>query len=212
MIKIHPFVFNDFQINTYILTGDDGKCIIVDPGCYYDDEKEQLADFFKTNGFEPVMALLTHGHVDHILGSAFVSERFNVPLYGHRDDVPLLDGAMEHGRIFGFEVEQPPALDHYLEDGSIVDFNGETLKIYHVPGHSPGSIAIHSEQSNFVIVGDALFRGSVGRSDLPGGNHNVLITSIKEKLMVLNDNLTVYPGHGPSTTIGNERVSNPFLI
>lgn len=194
-----------------MIADETGECIIIDAGCYFDEEKSALVEFIKKNNYRLTRIVNTHCHVDHILGNAFLIKTFNIPFEASRGDEFLLENAVEHGRLFGFEVEQPPSVTDYLDEPAEVKFGNTVLKVLNVPGHSPGHIALYCEKEKFVITGDALFNGSVGRTDLPGGDYNTLIASIKNKLLTLNDDVTVYPGHGPSTTIGRERKTNPFL-
>jgi len=210
MIKITQLVFNPFQENTFVLYNDKNECIIVDPGCYEDNEKEQLNYFIKNNNLIPKRLINTHCHVDHVLGNSFVKNSYNVVFSIHKDDLPLLKRVTQHGIAFGLEIDAPPEMDEFLEEGSKISFGDSIINIIHVPGHSPGSIALYSEPDKFIMVGDVLFQGSIGRTDLPGGNHDTLINSIQKKLMVLPHDTLIYPGHGPSTTIGEEYNSNPF--
>lgn len=211
MIKVHKFVVNPFQENAYLLWDETGSCVLVDMGSYTVDEKKEVLFFIENNQLEPVMIINTHCHVDHLLGNSFFKNKLKVPVAAHADDEFLIKTAVEHGSVFGFEVEEPPPVDSYLEEGRAITFGSSSLEVFHVPGHSPGSVALYSSEDAFVITGDVLFSGGIGRTDLPGGDYDTLIRSIKEKLMVLPDEVTVYPGHGPETTIGGERHSNPFL-
>ncbi len=212
MIKVQKFVFNPFQENSYILFDETGDCLLVDMGSYTVDEKKEVLFFIENNKLKPVMIVNTHCHVDHLLGNSFFKNRLKVPVAAHADDEFLVKTAVEHGTVFGFEVEEPPVPDQYLEEGSNISFGNSFLEIFHVPGHSPGSVALYSSSDAFVITGDVLFSGGIGRTDLPRGDYDTLIRSITEKLMVLSDEVTVYPGHGPETTIGEEKRSNPFLM
>jgi hydroxyacylglutathione hydrolase len=211
MILIEKFIFNDFQVNTFILSDETRECLIVDPGCFTIGEKSNLKKYCRNNKLKPVKIINTHCHIDHILGNAFVSENFNIPTAAHKDDQFLLDGVVEYGQMFGFMVERPPDINEYIEDNSIVKFGRSELSILHVPGHSKGSIALYSPDQKFIISGDVLFYGSIGRTDLPGGDYDTLINSIKTKILTLPADVTVLPGHGPSTTVKTETESNPFL-
>ncbi len=211
MIKVQKFVFNPFQENSFILYDETGDCILVDMGSYTVDEKKEVLFFIENNKLKPVMLVNTHCHVDHLLGNSFFKNKLKVPVAAHADDEFLVNTAVEHGTMFGFEVEEPPAPDLYLEEGQNITFGSSFLEVLHVPGHSPGSVALYSNHDGFVITGDVLFSGGIGRTDLPGGDYDTLIRSITEKLMVLPDEVTVYPGHGPESTIGEEKHSNPFL-
>jgi len=211
MISIQNFVFNPFEVNTYVLFDETKECIIIDAGCYTDNEKNELRDFIDQNNLKPITQYSTHGHVDHLAGNAYISSLFNIKTGAHKLDKVLFDNVVEHGIMLGFEIEQP-SMDVLLEDNEDISFGNSSLRIRHIPGHSPGSIVFYSENQKFVIVGDVLFSGSIGRTDLPGGNYQTLISGIKEKLLALDDDIIVYSGHGPETTIGTERVSNPFLL
>jgi glyoxylase-like metal-dependent hydrolase (beta-lactamase superfamily II) len=211
MITLKQFVFNPFQENTFVLHDQTGECVIIDAGCYDDNEKQQLKKYISDNNLRCVKLIDTHGHVDHVLGNAFIKQTFNPEIIIHKEDEHLLNEAQKHGIIFGFNVEQPPMPTSYIADGDIIKFGDSSLNVLFVPGHSPGSVALYSQDQNFVIVGDVLFKGSIGRTDLPGGNYDTLMDSIFNKLMKLPPETTVYPGHGPYTTIHEEALSNPFL-
>lgn len=211
MIKVQKFVFNPFQENSFLLYDETGECIMIDMGSYTVEEKKEVLYFLENNKLDPVMIANTHCHVDHILGNSFFKNKFRLKVAANKEDEHLLVNAVEHGKIFGFEVESPPGIDVYLKEGDKLTFGSSFLEVFHVPGHSPGSIAFYSREDNFVISGDVLFNGSVGRTDLPGGDYNTLMDSIKGKLMVLPPEVVVYTGHGPETTIGNESDSNPFI-
>lgn len=212
MIKIKNLVFNPFQENTYLLFDEETKdCAIVDAGCYTPEEYQLLYKFIESNNLKPTMLINTHCHVDHVLGIGQLISKYNIPFKAHKNEDPIIADAVNHGKLFGFVLEQPPYPTEYIKEGEEVKIGSSTLKIYDVPGHSPGSLAFHSPEDNFVVVGDVLFRGSIGRTDLPGGDYDQLINNIYKKLLVLDRDTVVYPGHGPSTTIGNEIMTNPFL-
>lgn len=211
MIKVHKFVFNPFQENSYIIYDETDECILVDMGSYTVEEKREVLFFTENNNLNPVMIINTHCHVDHLLGNSFFKNKFKTPVAAHSGDEFLLSKAVEQGSIFGFEVEAPPDIDKYLEEGKPLTFGNSSLDILHVPGHSPGSIAIYSREGNFVIAGDVLFSGSIGRTDLHGGDYDTLISSIRDKLLILPPDVIVFCGHGPETTIGEELRTNPFL-
>jgi hydroxyacylglutathione hydrolase len=211
MISIEKFIFNDFQVNTFILADETKECLIIDPGCFAAEEKNELKRYIDKKKLKPLKIVNTHCHVDHILGNAFISESFNITVAAHKDDQHLLDDALEYGQFFGFIIDSPPPIDEYVEDNSIIKFGRSELRIIHVPGHSRGSVALYSADQKFIIIGDVLFNGSIGRTDLPGGNFDSLIDSIKTKILILPCDVTVYPGHGPFTTIKHEIDTNPFL-
>lgn len=211
MVKIKKFTFNAFQVNTYVLYDETGECAIIDASCYEKHEKRKLADFINENNLTPVVQLLTHCHIDHMLGSRFVSKTFKLKPLTHKDSLPFLENSKEYGKVFGFDVDKPVMPDIFLDDGDIIEFGKQELKAIYTPGHAAGSLCFYHEAGKFVIVGDVLFQQSVGRTDLPTGNHDELIKSILQKLLVLPGETTVYPGHGPETSIEDEKTSNPFL-
>jgi glyoxylase-like metal-dependent hydrolase (beta-lactamase superfamily II) len=211
MIQIKTHVFNPFQENTYLLSDETNECIIVDAGCYTTAEFDSLVDYLDKNNLRPVKLVNTHCHVDHVLGISRLMERYNIPFEAHKNEERIISEAVTHGKVFGFELEQPPFPTSYLKEGDEIKFGNSTLQVLEVPGHSQGSVAMYNPEGGFVIVGDVLFRGSIGRTDLTGGDYDQLISSIYKKLLVLDRSTKVYPGHGPSTTIGEEIMTNPFL-
>jgi hydroxyacylglutathione hydrolase len=210
-MNIKTFTVNGFAENSFLLYDETLECLIIDPGFYEQQEKESLLRFITENKLIPVKVLNKHCHVDHILGNRFVCEQFHIPLSTHKEDQFLLDRASQMGEIFGFKVESSPAVDTYLSDGETVKFGNSEIKVLHTPGHSPGSLSFYNEQDGFVIVGDVLFAGGIGRTDLPKGDYKTLISSIVNKLLILPAETVVFPGHGPSTTIRHEYDTNPFL-
>ena len=211
MVEVKSFTFNPFQENTYILYDETKECVIIDPGCYSLEEKQELENFISEKKLKPVKLLLTHGHIDHILGNNFLTGKYNVKIEMNEHDVKLLKAAPSYGTMWGINCEPSPEPHVLLSEGDTITFGNSRLEIFFTPGHSQGSICFYSRADNFVISGDVLFNGSIGRTDLPGGDFDTLISSIKEKLFPLGDACKVYSGHGPFTTIGNERKSNPFL-
>jgi hydroxyacylglutathione hydrolase len=211
MITINTFTYNGFQENTYVLTDETNEAVIIDPGCYSTTEQTELYNFIKNKNLNPVKLLNTHCHIDHILGNNFVATKFGVELYIHQLDLPTLHATTEYGHLYGFTVDKSPEPAHFLKDGDVVKFGNSTLEVIFTPGHAPGHVVFVNHEQRFVINGDVLFRGSIGRTDLPGGNHQTLIDSIKTKLFTLPDDFVVHTGHGPTTTIGYEKKYNPFL-
>jgi len=211
MIKIKTFIFNPFLVNTIVLSDETGEDVIIDASCYTQKEKEELDQYIAENNIKPVRILNTHCHVDHLLGTTHVANKYNIGVEFHEEDLPLYADAHRHGIVFGFEVEELPAVKSFLVDGQNIVFGNSSLEVMHVPGHSPGSVAFFNPQQKFVIVGDVLFKGTIGRTDLPGGQYDQLIRSISTRLMILPRDTEVIPGHGPSTTIMEESRSNPFL-
>lgn len=212
MINVKTFVFNDFQMNTYVLSDESDECIIIDPGCQDSNEFQLLFNFLKEKNLKPLKIVNTHGHIDHILGCARVSSELDIPFLLHKADELFVLGAKEQAMMFGLYIETVPEINAYLDTEEPIKFGNSIVNMLHVPGHSPGSIVFYSEQNKFLITGDVLFNGSIGRTDLPMGNYEQLITGIKNKLLVLPHETLVYPGHGPTTTIGVEYDTNPFLI
>ncbi|OZI08271.1 MBL fold hydrolase [Siphonobacter sp. BAB-5385] len=211
MLYLQVFTFNGFQENTYVLWDDTKEAVIIDPGCSDRQEREELTEFISDEGLKVVKLLNTHAHVDHVLGNAFVKRTYGVPYYLHPLDVPVLKSVAVRApsyRIFDYEEAEP---DAWLEEGVPVTFGDTTLEVLHVPGHAPGHVAFINRESNLCISGDVLFHGSIGRWDFPGCNFDDLISSIKHKLFTLDDEMEVFPGHGPATTIGRERLENPYV-
>ncbi len=212
MIHYKQLVFNAIQVNTWVVYTDQGDGVIFDPGCQDADEEKQLTSFLEKKCITLQAVVATHGHFDHIPAVRFVMDQFNCRFYGHQADQILVDHATEQGSLFGFDFKKPPpTFDVLLDDGHQLKLNNLEFNVLHVPGHSQGSLAFHLPTAKLVIVGDVLFQGSIGRTDLPGGDYSTLIRSIREKLLTLPDDTTVLSGHGPETTIGAERMSNPFL-
>lgn len=211
MITIKSFVFNPFQVNSFVVYDESGECLIIDASCYHENEFTTLFGFIEQQSLNPMAVLNTHGHVDHLTGTKRVCDKYSIGLTMHQNDQFLLENAVEQGRIFGFSIESPPKPESYLRDGETFHFGNSEIKAIHAPGHSPGSLVFYAEEAKFLIAGDVLFAGSIGRTDLPGGNYNQLINSIQSGLMVLPSDTRVFPGHGEETTIGKEREHNPFL-
>ncbi len=212
MIYIQKFTFNPIQENTYVLYDETGECVIVDAGCYFENEKDELTRFIEEKNLKPVKLVNTHCHFDHVLGVSFCRSRYNIPFLAHKNDAAMIDDAVAHGDAFGVPVEPIELPDEYLDEGDVVKFGNSELELFHVPGHAPGSLVIHQPEQKFLLAGDVLFYGSIGRTDLPGGSYEQLITNIKKKLLVLPEETIVYSGHGPETNIGFEKKSNPFLM
>ncbi len=211
MINIKLFVFNPFMENTYVIYDESKEAIIIDPGCYEPSEQAQLTDFIDEEGLKVVKLVNTHCHVDHVLGNFFVKNRYKVPLIIHELDLPVLESVKVYAPNYGFNQYQETSPDEYMEEGDIITFGKSKLEVIFVPGHAPGHIALYDRETNQVISGDVLFRASIGRTDLPGGDFDTLIHSIKTKMFALPDDCTVYCGHGQETTIAYEKKHNPFL-
>ncbi|PTN08390.1 MBL fold metallo-hydrolase [Mangrovibacterium marinum] len=211
MIQVKKFTFNPIQENTYLLYDETGECIIVDAGCYFDYEQKELTDFVEQNQLTPVKLVNTHCHLDHIFGVSFCRSKYNIPFLAHQDDAFLVDEIVAHGERFGIPTEPVDGPDGFIDEQDEIQFGNSSLKVIHVPGHAPGHLVLHSPEQNFLLAGDVLFYGSIGRTDLPKGNYEQLISNIQQKLLVLPDETVVYSGHGPETSIGFEKKSNPFL-
>lgn len=211
MAHIVSFTFNPFYENTYIVYDETGESVIVDPGNYSKNEDKELADFISQNNLTPKYLINTHCHIDHVLGNKFVADTYNVPLLMHKGEIIVLDNVVEYAPSMGINYKKSPEPEIFVDEGDTVTFGNTEFKIFFTPGHSPASICFYNEKDKFIVSGDVLFYDSIGRTDLPGGNYKTLIDSIKNKLMVLPDDVKVYPGHMQATTIGRERLRNPFL-
>ena len=211
MINIQSFTFNPVQENTYVLYNDKDACCIIDPGCYFGNERKTLQEFIDEKKLTPKFLLNTHCHLDHAFGNKFIFDTYNLQLHLHKKETPVLDFAPTSGLDWGMPFENYRGELIFLEEGDIIKLDDDELKVLLTPGHSPGSICFYCEAQKFVIGGDVLFRQSIGRTDLPGGDFDTLINSIRNKLFTLPDDITVYPGHGEPTTIGFEKNNNPFL-
>ncbi|MHA4807820.1 MBL fold metallo-hydrolase [Flavitalea flava] len=211
MFTIKSFEFNPVQENTYVLSDEKDACCIIDPGCYFGNERAGLQEYIEQQGLKPEILLNTHCHLDHVFGNKFVYDTWSLPLHLHEKEKPVLESAPEWGLRWGLPFENYRGELIFLEEGQQVALGVNELKVIFLPGHSPGSIGFYSEADRFIIGGDVLFRGGIGRTDLPGGNPDTLLRSIREQLWILPDEVVVYPGHGEPTTIGWEKRNNPFL-
>jgi len=210
-IQVHSITFNPFEENTYFLIAPNNDCIIIDPGCFDEKERQELKDFISANNLNPVRLINTHCHIDHILGNAFVAEEYKLGLEIHEGEVPVLKAGMTIAGMYGIPYNPSPAPTAYLKLGEEIHLDGQAMKILFTPGHSPASICLYNEVDKWLIGGDVLFYESIGRTDLPGGDFNTLINSIRTQLFTLPDDVVVYPGHGMETRIGYEKMFNPFL-
>lgn len=211
MLTIKFFTFSPVQENTYVVYNNEKKALIIDPGCYSNAEKDTLSTFIKENGLVVEKLLNTHCHLDHIFGNKWVSEEYNVELYLHPNEEQVLAFGPQSGIMWGLPFDNYKGPLNFINEGEEITLGNDVLKIILAPGHSPGSVCFYCEEEQFIIGGDVLFRESIGRTDLPLGDHQTLMDSIQNKLFVLPDEVEVYPGHGPSTTIGWEKRNNPFL-
>lgn len=210
MLQVQSFVFNPLQENTFVLYDETKECIIVDPGCSDESENNQLKSFIDSNKLRVKLLLNTHCHIDHVLGNRFVKETFKVNLLIHRAEEAVLKAAEVYAPSYGFHNYQHQSASGFLEEGDYVMVGNQSFLVLFVPGHSPGHVAFYSEENRALIGGDVLFYNSIGRTDLPGGNHELLLNSIHTRIFTLPDNVKVYPGHGPETTVGFEKKTNPF--
>lgn len=211
MLKIKAFTFNPLQENTYLIYNEQKQCIIVDAGCYFKEEQQKLLNYISTNNLQPMLLLNTHAHLDHVFGIAFLKQQFHIPFVIHQLDLPMLNSFPEVSVRYGLPGENPPSPDYFIDENSDLKLGDIAIKIIHTPGHSPGSLSFYLGDEKILISGDALFNQSIGRTDFPGGNHSTLVQSITAKLFVLPDETVVYSGHGPTTTIGDEKNFNPFV-
>lgn len=213
MSIVTSFTFNAFQENTYIIEDEKtSQAIIIDPGCHSDAERSEIMQHLELHGYEISAIINTHCHADHVFGNAFLKKQFpRAPLYIHKNELPLLTNYPSFAAMFGVAAEPSPEPDAFLEEGEIFTFGECALRIFLTPGHSPGSISLYNESDGYIISGDVLFRQSIGRTDLPGGDYQTLIKSIEQSFLTLPDQVIVYSGHGPRTTIGYEKINNPFL-
>jgi glyoxylase-like metal-dependent hydrolase (beta-lactamase superfamily II) len=210
-MEIYKLVFSPIEVNTYILADQSGDCAIIDCGCYSKEESGRLEKFISDKKINPVLLLNTHCHLDHIFGNRFILDRYKLRTLSGEYDEMNRKNAVQHAKLFGLSMDNPPEPGGFITDHQIITLGTTELLSLHVPGHSEGSIAFYSEMNGCVFTGDALFAGSIGRTDLPGGNYNTLIKSIKSKLFVLPPSTVVYPGHGAETTIEREMESNPYF-
>ena len=211
MINIQKFTFNPFQENTYIVYNEEKKAIIIDLGMYEPNEFKQFFKFIDQHELEPVMLLNTHTHLDHIFGNAKVLDQYQIPFGFHELDKVVFENAHAVGLMYGMTFDKSPEPTFYIHENETIQLGNDSFKILLTPGHSPGSICFYNQEQNILISGDVLFQQSIGRTDLPGGNYETLMNSIHTELMALPNETIVYSGHGPETTIGSERMNNPFL-
>ena len=211
MLEVKSLVFSPIQENTYLLYNERNHGLVVDPGCYFGQEREELKSFIEKYAILPKYLLNTHCHLDHVFGNAFVHQTWNLELHLHELEKPLLDYAPTSGIKWGLPFENYKGNLNYIREGDQIRLDEDVLDVIFAPGHSPGHVCFYNKAQGFVIGGDVLFRQSIGRTDLPGGSLDVLLQSIRTQLFTLPDETIVYPGHGPSTTIGYEKRNNPFL-
>ena len=211
MLKIKSFVFSPIQENTYLLYNEFNQCAIIDPGCYFDAEKEELTQFIKDNSLTVIHLLNTHCHLDHVFGNKYLAETYSLTPQIHKNEEQVLAFAPTSGLMYDLPFDNYTGQLLFLKEGDVVTIGKDELVVIQAPGHSPGHICFYNKAQGFLIGGDVLFNRSIGRTDLPGGNYDELIKNIKEKLLVLPNKTIVYSGHGETTTIGEEKVENPYL-
>lgn len=211
MLYLKSFCFNPFQQNTYVMYDQQKRAFLIDPGNSKASEHEELKNFIRDQQLIPERLLLTHAHLDHVFGNRFVYEEYGLLPEVHSEDLFLLERMEKTAAMYGVDCEASPLPEKYLEHGQRIQLGDYQLECFHCPGHSPGSIAFFVREQKVLISGDVLFRESIGRSDLPGGDHHTLLNSIRSYLLELEPDVKVYSGHGPSTTIGHEKAYNPFL-
>jgi len=210
-LAIKIFEFNAFQENMYILYDETKDCIIIDPGCSNKNEEKVLSDFIEGNGLKPTMLINTHCHIDHVLGNQYVARKYNLSLFAHELEKQTLLMQPMIAQMYGLPYDPSPQISGFLAEGQEIAFGNTKLKVLFVPGHAPGHICLLSEVDHVCIVGDTLFAGSIGRTDLPGGDYDTLISRIQSELFSLDKETVIYPGHGGSSSIGKEMLTNPFF-
>lgn len=211
MLQIKQFINNPYQENTYILSDEQGICIIIDPGMYTAVEQNNVVNYINDNKLKPELLLNTHCHIDHVLGNKFIFDNYGLKPQFHKGELPLLQSVPSYAPQQGFNYELSPEPEVFLPETGTISIGSIILELIFAPGHSPAHLCFYNEEAKVLIGGDVLFNGSIGRTDLPGGNYEILINSIKNNLFALPDDVTVYPGHGPATTIGQEKQFNPFF-
>jgi hydroxyacylglutathione hydrolase len=211
MLTVKAFIFNPVQENSYILYNEEKQCCIIDPGCYFEKEKQELKAFIEKTGLQPILLLNTHCHLDHVFGNKFVHDEWGLKLHIHQKEKLVLDFAPASGEMWQLPFENYNGELIFLKEGSTIKLGDNELEIRFTPGHSPGHVCFHDEADGFAISGDVLFNGSIGRTDLPGGDFDTLINSIQAQLFTLPDDTKIFSGHGPMTTIGMEKMNNPFV-
>ena len=211
MLNVKIFQFNPLQENTYLIFNEEQHCMVVDPGCYSDQERQQLLQFVASKGLRPVLLVNTHCHLDHVFGNMFIHEQFGLELHIHEGEQKVLEMAPTSGLMWNLPFDNYQGKLHFIDESLPLQLGNDRLEILFTPGHSPASISFYSQKDDLLIAGDVLFRESVGRTDLPGGNPDILAQSIRTKLYTLPNETIVYPGHGIPTTIGHEKHHNPFI-
>ena len=210
-MEIYKLVFSPIEVNTFIVADPSNDCAIIDCGCYDRAEFDELVQFIESKKLNPVLLLNTHCHLDHIFGNRFMLEKYGLRALACKEDEVNRKKAVQHAALFGLAMSEPPEPGGFISDNQAITFGTTELVALHVPGHSAGSMAFYSEKNGYVFTGDAIFAGSIGRTDLEGGNHKILINSILTRLFVLPPSTVVFPGHGEQTTIEREKMTNPYF-
>lgn len=211
MLNVVFFTFNAFEENTYVISNEKKQCWIVDPGTYHQEEKDQLINYIAEKQLVPQAIINTHAHIDHVFGVQTLMDKYNIPFGIHEKDLPTLSMAAASASMFGFDFKEAPKPTFFIKETEPLQLGDDTIDVRFTPGHSAGSISFYYAPGNWVIAGDVLFSGSIGRTDLPGGSFDVLINSIKTQLFTLPGTTQVLSGHGPATHIAEEKANNPFL-
>jgi glyoxylase-like metal-dependent hydrolase (beta-lactamase superfamily II) len=211
MLTVKKFVFNPFQLNAYVVYDENGDCLLFDTAVSTDAEMQQLETFISNNNLTPKLLVNTHSHIDHIIGNRKVAERYHLKLAAHLAGQGFIDHAADSAAGFGLPFDGVKEIDMSLDEGDKLTLGNHVMQVFYTPGHADGSLCFYSKPEGFVITGDVLFYQSIGRTDLPTGDYDILQKSIWEKLFVLPDETKVYPGHGPDTGIGVEKETNPFV-
>lgn len=211
MIQLKSFTFGMYQENTFILHDETKKAVIIDPGNYDEKETAQITDYIESEGLILEKIINTHAHIDHVLGVKIIKDLYKLDFYLHKDDLATLKSVPSYAPNFGFNNYEGAEVDFFLIEGQEIQFGDSILEVVFVPGHAPGHVIFVNREQNLCIAGDTLFQGSIGRTDLPGGDHATLISMIKEKMFTMPDEMKVHPGHGPATSIGFEKLHNPFF-
>lgn len=211
MLQIKQFTFSPIAENTYVLYNEDKEACIIDPGCYFPQEEETLGKFIESNSLKVVLLLNTHAHLDHVFGLKWAAATYGLTPHMHALEQQVLERAPWAAQMYNMPFPNYTGPLQFIEDGQVLQLGSDALEVIFAPGHAPGHVCFYCRAQDFLIGGDVLFQRSIGRTDLPGGNHRQLIESIQNRLMVLPDNTVVHSGHGPATTIGEEKKFNPFL-
>ena len=212
MLNVKKFTFNPFSENTYVVTDEFKNAVIIDPGCYYKAEQNELDNYVLKNNLKLKSILHTHSHLDHMFGTAYLADKYNLDLWICKEDLVTYQSYEKVCEVYGVPITfSPNPTPKFFDLKQLIQIEGIKFEILFVPGHSPGHVAFYNKENNFLINGDCLFENSIGRTDLPGGNHQQLIDSIKNEIFILPDETLVYCGHGNETTIKAEKSSNPFL-